>query len=71
MKKYTLDDFLMHPGTVILRISYERNITLSKIAEYAEMSDSQISKIVNNKCDPRLSSILKIAKVLGLLERGE
>ena len=71
MEKFGLGDFLMSPGTMILRIRHERNIPLSQVAERADISDSQLSRIVNGKCDPKLSTIRKIARALELMEMEE
>lgn len=69
MEQHDIHDFLNNPGLTILQICNNKNMSLEKLAARAELSNSQISKIVNRKADPKLSTIKKIAIAFGLLRR--
>lgn len=67
MEHHDIYDFLRNPGLTILHMCGSKGMSLSKLAEYADLSNSQVSKIVNGKSDPKLSTLKKIAAVFELL----
>jgi len=57
MKHDNIYDFLHNPGLTILRMCGSKGMSPARLAEYADLSHSQISKIINGKSDPKLSTL--------------
>jgi len=53
------------PST-IRRLCNQRRLTLENVSGVAGMSVQHLSEIESSKCDPRLSSIERIADAMGL-----
>lgn len=53
-------------GSKILDLIRERHLTISSVAEEADLARETLSGIVNGKQTPRRGTIEKIAKVLGI-----
>ena len=69
METHDIHDFLHNPSLTILQICNKRNLSLEELAYLAEISKSQVSKIVNRRADPKLSTIKKIATAFDLLRK--
>ncbi len=69
MEQHDIHDFLHNPSLTILQICSNRNLSQEKFAALAKVSYSQLSKIVNRKADPKLSTIKKIALTFDMLRK--
>lgn len=57
---------LMNLGSNIRKIREAKNLSSKEVAISCKMDPAQYSRIENNKTDPALSSLVKIAKALGI-----
>ena len=57
---------IMNLGTNIRKIRDAKGLSSKEVALSCKMDPAQYSRIENNKTDPALSSLVKIAKALGI-----
>ncbi len=53
-------------GSTVKRIRMENDMTLDQVSEFSGLGKGTLSEIENGKSDPRLSSVLGIARALNL-----
>ncbi|MBQ3172319.1 MAG: helix-turn-helix transcriptional regulator [Mailhella sp.] len=69
MEQHDIHDFLHNPSLTILQLCNDRGLSQEKLAALAKVSYSQVSKIINQGADPKLSTVKKIAMAFDLLRK--
>ena len=64
-----LHDLLNNPRLSILLLCETHDMTREKLAELANLSISQVSRLINATPDLKRSTIISIANVFGILRR--
>ena len=69
MEHPDIHDLLNNPGLSILLLCEAHDMTREKLAELANLSISQVSRLINATPDLKRSTIISIANVFGILRR--
>ena len=69
MEHPDIHDLLNNPGLSILLLCETHDMTREKLAELANLSISQVSRLINATPDLKRSTIISIANVFGILRR--